>query len=74
MVMNIPTARQLSQAERFVEGLKILASECGLSSVNYNAFGITKFIFEDGTWMGSVRAYINAGYINENKYAERYGD
>ncbi len=70
--MNIPTTRTLCDAERFCIGLKMLAEECNMNSVKYTGLGITKFIFEDGSTIGGMRAFIDAGIINEQKYMEAY--
>ena len=70
--MNIPTTRTLYDAERFCIGLKMLAEECNMSSVEYNGLGIMKFIFEDGSIVGGIRAFMDAGIINEQKYMGTY--
>lgn len=72
--MEIPKTKTvtLSDAERFIEGLKILATECNATHIEYNGFGPLRFYFEDGTEVGSIRAFIKAGYINENEYSQKY--
>ena len=65
--MEIPTTRRLSDAERYVEGLKLLAKECNLDIVRYDMIGITKFIFSDGSSIGGMRAFIDAGYVTFNE-------
>jgi len=71
--MNIPTTRTLCDAERFCIGLKMLAEECNMSSLEYNGFGIIKFIFNDGSTIGGMRAFMEAGIVNEQKYMNTYG-
>ena len=71
--MQIPTTKQLSDAERFCEGLRLLMSECNLVSTKYNGFGMTQFTFEDGSWMGGLRAFMNAGWIDEEIWNKQYG-
>lgn len=71
--MQIPTTRTLCDAERFCIGLKMLAEECNLDSVEYMGLGIKKFIFEDGSTMGGMRVFMEAGIVNEQKYMEAYG-
>lgn len=44
-----------------------------MDSVQYNGFGILKFIFRDGTAIGGIRAFMDAGIINEQKYMGAYG-
>ena len=65
--MEIPTTRRLNDAERYVEGLKLLAKECNLDKVQYDMLGITKFIFSDGSSIGGLRAFIDAGYVTFNE-------
>ena len=74
IILNIPNSKteSLTDAEKFIEALKQLKKACNVESVNYNAFGITKFFFEDGSWAGNVRAYIDAGYIDGNRYDSTY--
>jgi hypothetical protein len=61
--MDIPKTRKMSDAERFCYGLRELSVECNLASVNYNMFGITSFQFEDGSSVGGMTAYQEAGII-----------
>jgi len=63
--MNIPTTKQLSNAERFCVGLKLLAEECNMSSINYSKMGIKTFKFKDGSFVGGLGAYISAGLIKD---------
>lgn len=72
--MEIPKTKTITlcDAERFIEGLKMLAKECNATNIEYNGFGPLKFIFDDGSEVGSVRAFINAGYIDEDNYNQRY--
>lgn len=65
--MEIPTTRRLNNAERYVEGLKLLAKECNLDTVRYDKLGITKFIFSDGSSIGGLRAFMDAGYVTFNE-------
>ena len=64
--MDIPKTREMSDAERFCYGLRELSVECNLASVNRNMFGITLFQFEDGSSVGGLAAYREAGIIRKN--------
>lgn len=70
--MNIPTTKTLCDAERFCIGLKMLAEECNMNSVEYNGFGIQKFIFNDGSAVGGIRAFMESGIVDEQKYIRKY--
>lgn len=72
--MQIPTTRTLCDAERFCIGLKMLAEECHLDQITYNLFGIRKFVFGDGSSMGGMRAFMDAGIVDEQKYTQMYGE
>ena len=61
--MNIPTTKTMCEAERFIIGLKMLAAECNMSFIEYNQLGILKFEFGDGSTVGGMRAFMNAGII-----------
>lgn len=63
--MDIPKTREMSDAERFCYGLRELSLECNLTSVNHNMFGITFFQFEDGSSVGGLTAYKEAGIISK---------
>lgn len=56
----------MSDAERFCYGLRELSLECNLVSVDHNMFGITFFEFEDGSSVGGLGAYREAGIIRKN--------
>lgn len=71
--MNIPTTKTLCDAERFCIGLKMLADECNMSSLEYNGLGVIKFIFNDGFTIGGMRSLMDAGIVNEQKYMNTYG-
>jgi len=64
--MDIPKTREMSDAERFCYGLRELSLECNLTSVNHNMFGITFFEFADGSSVGGLTAYKEAGIIKKN--------
>lgn len=63
--MDIPKTKtvKLSQAERFIIGLREIANECGMSGVDYNALGIIKLYFNDGSSVGELRLFREAGII-----------
>ena len=64
----IPTTRKLSDCERFIEGLKILANECHMTSIRYNELGIIiQYFFADGTYCGCGKAHELAGLIEFKK-------
>ena len=66
--MEIPTTKQLSQAERFAEGLRLLADECNMTKIEYNSLGIVlKYYFNDGSDIGCGRAHVEAGLIDRSK-------
>lgn len=62
---------QMSDCARFCLGLKKLAKECHLKEIAYNhilgIFGIHKFAFSDGSWVGFKRAIIEAGLLTEEE-------
>jgi hypothetical protein len=64
--MDIPKTREMSDAERFCYGLGMLATECNLDSVNYNLYGNIFFQFADGSSVGGLTAYMDAGIITKN--------
>ena len=63
--MNIPTTTTITlcDAERFVYGLRELAIECNLDNITYNALGIIKYTFKDGTSVGGNGAWKAAGVL-----------
>ena len=64
----IPTTKKLSDCERFIEGLKILANECHMTSIKYNELGIIiQYFFADGTYTGCGKAHELAGLIKFKK-------
>lgn len=65
-MINIPTTRSLCDCERFIEGLRLLAIECNLESVDYTKAGfVMTYRFKDGSSVGGKRAWIDAGIIKE---------
>lgn len=64
--MDIPkrVIRDLSQSERFCIGLRQLAEECGMSSTDRNGLGMLKFYFDDGSKIGCLQAFYDAGIIS----------
>lgn len=64
--MNITITKIMCDAERFIVGLKMLAEECNMSFVRYNRLGILKFEFEDGSAVGCMRAFMDAGIIKRS--------
>lgn len=65
--MNIPTTKTLSDAERFCIGLRMLAAECNMSKIEYCGLGVKIFRFSDGSSVGGMRAYVEAGLIKNVK-------
>lgn len=63
--MDIPTTKQLSDAERFCIGLGMLATECNMSRIEYCDLGVVTFRFSDGSSVGGIRAYKDAKLIKE---------
>ena len=65
--MEIPKTQtiNLSEAQRFCLGLKMLAKECSMESIDYNMMGVSTFHFADGSSVGGLRACIEAGLINK---------
>ena len=67
--MEIPTTKNLCDAERFAEGLKILARECNVTNVEYNRLGsIIKMSFADGSHAGGAWLFIEAGYFRKEYF------
>ena len=66
-MIEVPTeiTKHLCDAERFVEGLKLLANECNMTRITYNGFGPITFTFADGSLIGNRKAWINAGLIKQ---------
>ena len=62
--MEIPKTKTLCDAERFVEGLKLLAKECNISNVRYNQLGILSYEFADGSKIGGMNAMRLANIIS----------
>lgn len=65
--MDIPRkiTVELDQCLRFAIGLKQLADECGMTQIRYSDIGVTTFIFEDGSSIGCLRAFKEAGLIKK---------
>lgn len=63
--MEIPKTQtlNLSEAERFCLGLNMLAKECKMERIEYCMLGIQKLHFADGSSIGGLRAYIDAGLL-----------
>ena len=61
--MDIPTTRKLSDAERFVAGLELLAKECNMTAIKYTQLGVISYSFADGTTVGGNAAWHCAGLI-----------
>jgi len=69
MDFNIPDTKtlRLSDAEKFVECLKIAARECNMSGIRYNKLGMLMGVeFSDGSAMGSAALMINCGWISKS--------
>jgi len=66
--INIPqtTTRELSDSERFTVGLRKLAEVCNLESTVYTQLGIRTINFQDGSSIGCLRLFIDAGIISGN--------
>ena len=62
--MEIPKTKTLCDAERFVEGLKLLAKECKMSKVKYDQLGIILYEFADGSKVGGTTAMKLANIIS----------
>lgn len=65
MAIIIPTDKLIGKCdcEKFVVGLNELAQQCNVSSVTYNQLGITKIEFADGSSIGGLRLWKDAGII-----------
>lgn len=55
----------LNDAERFCLGLSMLAKECNMSCIKYCEYGVKTFHFSDGSSVGGLMAYIEAGLITK---------
>lgn len=64
--MEIPQIKKMCQAERFTVGLRMLAEECGMSSIRYSKMGVISYEFDDGSSVGNLRAHKDAGLIKGN--------
>lgn len=53
----------LLDAERFCLGLKMLAEECNMVKIDSCDFGVKKLYFADGSCIGGLRVYVDAGLI-----------
>ena len=53
----------MCDAERFCTALQIIADECHLTGITYNKLGIIKFHFSDGSTVGGLAAWKEAGII-----------
>lgn len=62
--MDIPKTKELCEAERFVEGLKLLVKECRMSNVIYNQLGIITYEFADGSTIGGMTAMRMANIVS----------
>lgn len=65
MNIEIPDSKviELCDAEKFIDALRIIGDKCGVSEVTYNKFGVVSFKFEDGSSIGGLRAFVDAGYV-----------
>ena len=65
--MEIPKTQMLnlSQSERFCLGLKMIADECELERIEYNMLGVQTLHFADGSSVGGLRIYFDAGLLKE---------
>lgn len=67
--MEIPTTKKLCDAERFIEGLKILYKECNVQNVEYNKLGsIYKMSFADGSYANGVYLFVQSGYFKREHF------
>ena len=64
---QITVTKNLCDAERFCYGLKQLAKETNMSSIVWMKLGIETFKFADGSSVGCLRAFKEAGLINDNQ-------
>ena len=67
--MDIPSqiTRNLCDAERFCYGLKLLAEETNMSSIIWSNLGVETLKFADGSSVGSLRAFKEAGLVRDEQ-------
>lgn len=65
MAIIIATDKLIGKCDckKFVVGLNELAQQCNVSSVTYNQLGIIKIEFADGSSIGGLRLWKDAGII-----------
>ena len=51
--------------EKFCMLLRKIAAECDMTSIDWNKIGVIKLYFDDGSSIGTLRAFKEAGLINE---------
>lgn len=61
-----------TQAQRFIIGLEKLTDECDLTQVTYNAFAPLELVFNDGSSISMLRAFMDANLIDEDNYKIKY--
>ena len=65
MNFEIPDTKvvKISNAEKFTECLRIALKECECTNFTYNKFGPITLEFADGSTIGCVRMWYNAGLL-----------
>lgn len=63
-VLKMQQASNLDDATKFCTELKPLMEKY-VTYVGHNSFGITRFFFKDGGWIGSLRMLKDMGVINK---------
>lgn len=64
--------RTVSNSTAFIDGFIKLAND-NVDTITYNAFGVITINFKDGTSCGGLVPWIKAEFIDQEKYAEKYG-
>ena len=59
---------QISQCERFIQGVKKLANECGFSFSKFGNFSIDTIHFEDGSYVGILALAYHCGLVSRDVY------
>ena len=56
-------AKNLTDAEVFCIGLKLLAKKYNMSSIERGTFGALSYKFKDGSEIGCIKAHVEAGLL-----------
>ena len=63
MDIKISVPDNVSDCEKFYRALREISFACNLTFIDYSKIGIYKYVFSDGSSIGSLRAHKEAGII-----------